>query len=124
GLEVGIAVVRQDGDPAADLQTRLIAQTSRQTGDAVADLAPGAATLAVDGGGARRSRDDGANEALGDSHRKGCSCRLCRREILSNLLTCNPAPNHVCQLMFRRFSADLAATCTAGRRGEVCDDRF
>ncbi|MNI30867.1 hypothetical protein D3C73_847280 [compost metagenome] len=76
GLEVGIAVVRQDGDPVADLQIRLIAQTSRQTGDAVADLAPGAATLAVDGGGARRSRDDGANEALGDSHRKGCSCRL------------------------------------------------
>uniref|UniRef100_A0A0N4Z3R4 Transcriptional regulator n=1 Tax=Parastrongyloides trichosuri TaxID=131310 RepID=A0A0N4Z3R4_PARTI len=80
GFEIEVAVVGQDGDPVAGLQPGLFVQAASQAGDAIADLAPGAATLAVDGGGAARGRDDGADEALGDSHRKGCSGRPERRK--------------------------------------------
>ncbi|MNL27293.1 hypothetical protein D3C87_1488760 [compost metagenome] len=65
----------QNGDPVAGLQRRLGAQAAGQTRDTVAHFAPGAATIAVDGGGAVGGRDDGANQALRYSHRKGCSCR-------------------------------------------------
>ncbi|MNE50297.1 hypothetical protein D3C80_1448620 [compost metagenome] len=75
GLEIEVAVVSQDGDPVAGLQPGLSAQAAGQAGDAVADLAPGAATISIDGGGAVGGRDDGAHQALRNSHREGCSCR-------------------------------------------------
>ncbi|MNE94460.1 hypothetical protein D3C80_1924250 [compost metagenome] len=65
----------QDGDAVACLQPGLGAQAAGQAGDAVAHFAPCAAAVAVDGGGAVGGRDDGANQALRYSHRKGCSCR-------------------------------------------------